>query len=120
MGKTKPSVLERMKEICLALPGTKLTMTWGKPHFRVGEKIFAGCGEDGDPPSIGFKMPMDEAKRRVETDPRFTKAPYVGHKGWVEMDVARVKDWDEVATLVRGSYVLIAPKRLAAKLTTTD
>lgn len=36
-GKDK-SVFERMKEICLALPNTKLTLTWAKPHFRVGEK----------------------------------------------------------------------------------
>ena len=34
-------VLVKMKEICLSLPETKLTMTWDKPHFRVGDKIFA-------------------------------------------------------------------------------
>ena len=42
------TVLNRMREICLALPDTKETMTWGKPHFRVIEKIFAGC--DGRKP----------------------------------------------------------------------
>ena len=28
--------LERLREICLALPDTKETLTWGSPYFRVG------------------------------------------------------------------------------------
>jgi predicted DNA-binding protein (MmcQ/YjbR family) len=40
------SVLDNMREICLALPDTKETLIWGQPHFRVGEKIFAGCGDE--------------------------------------------------------------------------
>lgn len=71
----KPSaVLAKVKDICLSLPDTKLTMTWGKPHFRVGEKIFAGCGEEGGKPSIGFKLEMAHAQRILD-DPRFKRAP---------------------------------------------
>ena len=36
--------LARVREICLALPDTKETLTWGSPYFRVGDKIFAGYG----------------------------------------------------------------------------
>ncbi len=32
-----------MRKICLSLPDTKETLTWGEPHFRVGDKIFAGA-----------------------------------------------------------------------------
>ncbi|MFN0006698.1 MAG: hypothetical protein ACKVXR_02230 [Planctomycetota bacterium] len=39
--------LARFRAICLSLPDTKETLTWGKPHFRVGEKIFAGFGDEG-------------------------------------------------------------------------
>ena len=38
--------LAKIRKICLSFPDTKETMTWGKPHFRVGEKIFAGYGEE--------------------------------------------------------------------------
>lgn len=108
-------ILKRISDICLALPDTKLTMTWGEPHFRVGEKIFCGYGGK-DETTIGFKLDMEHADILVRNDPRFARAPYVGHKGWVSMDAKSVKDWDEVRTLVLESYRLIAPKKTLAKL----
>jgi predicted DNA-binding protein (MmcQ/YjbR family) len=109
------SVLDKMRTICLALPDTKETLTWGQPHFRVGEKIFAGCGEEKGRVVIGFKLDMDHADAIIQ-DPRFWRAPYVGHKGWVSMDAGGVDDWDEVRPLVLESYGLIAPRRTVAKL----
>ena len=47
--------------------------------------------------------------------PGFSRAPYVGHKGWVSADVERVKDWDELGALIHESYRLIAPKKTLAK-----
>jgi predicted DNA-binding protein (MmcQ/YjbR family) len=104
-----------MREICLALPDTKETMTWGKPHFRVGEKIFCGCGEESGKATIGFKLAMEHAARVIK-DPRFWRAPYVGHKGWVSMDASSVKNWGDVKAMIIESYCLIAPKRSVAKM----
>jgi predicted DNA-binding protein (MmcQ/YjbR family) len=116
MANLKPgTVLAKMRGICLALPETKETLTWGEPHFRVGEKIFAGCGNEKGRLSIGFKLEMDHADLVVQ-DPRFRRAPYVGHKGWVSMDASGIRDWGEVRGLVLESYRLIAPKRTFAKL----
>jgi predicted DNA-binding protein (MmcQ/YjbR family) len=110
-----PSVLSRMREICLSLPDTKETLTWGQPHFRVGDKIFAGCGDEKGRAVIGFKLEMDHADAILQ-DPRFWRAPYVGHKGWVSMDASTVEDWEEVRPLVLESYRLIAPKRTVARM----
>jgi len=109
------SVLTKMRGICLSLPDTKETLTWGEPHFRVGDKIFAGCGDEKGKLVIGFKLELDHADAMVQ-DPRFWRAAYVGHKGWVSMDGSRVKDWDEVRALILESYRLIAPKKTLAKL----
>jgi len=109
------SVLDHMRAICLALPETRETLTWGQPHFRVGERIFAGCGEEKGRVVIGFKLDMDHADAVIQ-DPRFWRAPYVGHKGWVSMDANAVADWNEVRPLVLESYRLIAPRRTVAKL----
>jgi predicted DNA-binding protein (MmcQ/YjbR family) len=114
MARSNP-VLARVRAICLSLPDTKETPTWGQPHFRVGEKIFAGCGEEKGRLSIGFKLEMKHA-REIVKDPRFSPAPYVGHKGWVSMDGRSVSDWDEVRDLILESYELIAPKKSLAKL----
>jgi predicted DNA-binding protein (MmcQ/YjbR family) len=112
-------VLAKFRAICLSFPDTKETPTWGKPHFRVGEKIFAGFGDEDEKCSIGFKLEMDHA-RAILRDKRFTRAPYVGHKGWVSMDVSGATDWDQVRELVEESYELIAPKRSLAKLDRGD
>ena len=105
-------VLTRVREICLALPDTKETPTWGKPHFRVGEKIFAGC-EEG---VVGMKLDKGHATALIAADPRCTRAPYVGHAGWISMDLSGPVNWDEVCELILESYRLIAPKRSLAKL----
>ncbi len=113
---TKPDpVLDRIKEIVFALPQTKLTMTWGQPHFRVGDKIFCGYGEDGGKGVLSFKLPTAEAAAQVKK-PGFRKAPYVGHKGWVSMDAAIIRDWSEVQAFIIQSYRLIAPKKLVTSL----
>jgi predicted DNA-binding protein (MmcQ/YjbR family) len=109
------SVLSRLRRICLALPDTEETLTWGQPHFRVAHKIFCGCGDEKGRTVIGFKLDRDHAHAIVE-DPRFWPAPYVGHKGWVSMAAAGIRDWDEVKALVLESYGLIAPRKTLAKL----
>jgi predicted DNA-binding protein (MmcQ/YjbR family) len=111
-----PTVLARLRSICLALPDTRETLTWGEPHFRVGDKIFAGCGDERGRTVIGFKLEKAHAEARVRDDPRFSVAPYVGRHGWVSMDAQGVKDWGEVAALIHESYGLIAPKASRAKL----
>jgi len=110
-----PLALTRMRSICLSLPDTKETPTWGAPHFRVGEKIFAGYGDEKGKASIGFKLEMAHAKA-ILRDKRFQPAPYVGHKGWVSMDVSGPTDWDQVREWIEESYELIAPKKSLAKL----
>lgn len=112
--------LQKMREICLSLPDTKETLTWGTPHFRVGEKIFAGYSDENGSPSIGFKLEKPHAEARISSDPRFTRAKYVGQHGWVTMDIAGIEDWGEVEELIMESFHLIAPKRTLAKLTVSS
>jgi len=114
MAKTD-ATLAKIRKICLSLPDTKETMTWGKPHFRVGEKIFAGYGQENGMRVVGFKLEMAHASLAVQV-PGFSRAPYVGHKGWVSLETDSVKDWDEVREMILESYRLIAPKKSLAKL----
>ena len=109
------NVLKRIRKICLSLPDTKETITWGEPHFRVGDKIFVGYGNERGTSAITFKLAMDHAAA-VIANPNFRPAAYVGHKGWVSMDAASISDWDRVRGFILESYRLIAPKRTLAKL----
>ena len=107
--------LERLREICLALPDTRETLTWGSPNFRVGDKIFASYGDDDGRPAVAFKLEKPHAEAIV-ADPRFTPSKYVGRYGWVTMDLTDVQDWGHVEDLILESFHLIALKRTLAKL----
>ena len=115
----RAEALTKIRNICLSLPDTKETMTWGKPHFRVGEKIFAGYGEENGKHVVGFKLEMAHASIAVQV-PGFSRAPYVGHKGWVSLEADSIKDWNEVREMILESYRLIAPKKSLAKLDSED
>lgn len=107
--------IHHLRAICLALPETTEKEAWGDPTFRIRDKIFAmeNCGDDRS--SLWCKAPPDSQMVLIGADPsRFFVPPYLGHKGWIGVRLDNDPDWDEVAALVRRSYRLIAPKRLAA------
>jgi hypothetical protein len=106
--------LARLREICLALPEGAEQETWEIPTFRVRAKIFAMYTFDDERPAIWCKAPPGSQVILVGADPdRFFVPPYVGHKGWVGMHLDARPDWREVAELVKRSYRMTAPKRLA-------
>ncbi len=108
---------DRLRAICLALPEAVERETWGDPTFRVRDKIFAMEKRGDGRVSIWCKAPPGSQQVLTGADPeRFFVPPYVGAKGWVGMRLDRKPDWDEVAIVVRRSYRLIAPKKLAVLL----
>jgi predicted DNA-binding protein (MmcQ/YjbR family) len=107
-------ILAKVRAICLALPDTRETITWGEPHFRVGDKIFAGYGAHKGKVTIGFKLTKPHADAVIH-DPRFTRAPYVGRHGWVSLDAASAIDWKSLRAMIQESYSLIAPGAKPAK-----
>jgi predicted DNA-binding protein (MmcQ/YjbR family) len=106
---------DRLRAICLALPEAVEKEAWGDPTFRVREKIFAMEKRGDGRVSVWCKAPPGSQMVLVGADPtRFFVPPYVGHKGWIGMRLDDGPDWSEVAQVVRRSYRMIAPKRLAA------
>lgn len=111
------SPVDRLRAICLALPEATEKEAWGDPTFRVRDKIFAMLKQGDGRPSLWCKAPPGSQMVLTGADPeRFYVPPYVGHKGWIGMRLDRRPDWNEVTELVRRSYRLTAPKRLASRL----
>ena len=73
---------------------------------------------DGMSPSVlSQRLSELEEGLLVAQDPaRFYRPKYVGHKGWIGVRMEGDVPWEHVAELVRESYRLTAPKRLAAQL----
>ena len=107
--------IDQLRAICLALPEAEERETWGDATFRVRDKIFAMVKQGDGRVSFWCKAPPGSQAILVEADAaRFFVPPYVGHKGWVGMRLDSHPDWSEVAAVVKRSYRLVAPKRLAA------
>ena len=103
-------ILLKLREICLALPKSHETVTFGNPTFQVGTKTFAVLEMYKGELSISVKVgkPMQTVFLQ---DPRFYRTPYVGQHGWVSLRVNGKLDWNEVAELVRGSHELVGAKK---------
>ena len=109
--KTLAKNLDRMRSIAMALPEATEEVTWGTDiNFRVRKKIFAFPGQGG---SLMIKADRAELPALL-ADSRFSPAPYLARGGWVVLDLSTTApDWTEVDELIRTSYCLIAPKKLA-------
>ncbi|MGE3269982.1 MAG: MmcQ/YjbR family DNA-binding protein [Chloroflexota bacterium] len=111
------TVVDRLREICLALPEATERETWGHATFRVREKIFAMTGDDRERQRMTCKARPGLQGALIEGAPdRFYYPAYVGSKGWIGVYLDEGTDWDELADLVEESYRMTAPKRLSAQL----
>jgi hypothetical protein len=115
----QPVGLERLREICLALPEVNERLSHGEPTWFVRDKkVFVNFDNNHhDAGHIGFwcAAPPGAQEAMVSSAPdRFFRPPYVGHRGWlgVRLDVPNV-DWPEIESIVRDAYRMVAPKSLA-------
>ena len=75
----------------------------------------------GGRPALWCKAAPGNQALMVRAEPdRYFVPPYVGPSGWVGVWLDRSPDWAEVNGLLRDSYRLVAPKKLAALLASED
>ena len=107
--------LERVRRICAALPETFEKLSHGEPTFFVRKKVFAMFSNnhhhDGHvavliPAAIGIQAMLIEASPET-----FYRPAYVGVKGWVGIELAKVND-EELTLHLQEAWRLIAPQKL--------
>ena len=120
---TTPSrTLERLREVCLALPSVTERPSHGAPTWFVQDKkTFVQFWVDGhhqdDFPHLWCAAPPGVQEELVAAEPdRFFRPPYVGGRGWIGVRMDGVVDWDEVAAICEDAYRVVAPKKLVALL----
>jgi hypothetical protein len=102
---------EDFRRIALSLPEAEERETWGHPTFRVRDKMFAALGADGEGATV--KATKEAQAALLASDPEVFSVPaYVGHHGWIGLDLARV-DPEELRELLIEAWLMTAPKRLA-------
>jgi len=110
-------ILEKLSEICVALPEVERRDVNDHADYRVRGKVFAYFlnNHHGDNiVSVCCKSALGENVDRASREPeRFYLPPYIGPRGWFGLRLdGEAIDWSEVRNLVELSYRLVAPKRL--------
>jgi hypothetical protein len=112
--------LQKVRELCLALPEVSERLSHGEPTWFVqGKKTFVMYSTHHHSGHLGFwcAAPPGAQAALIASDPgRFFRPPYVGHRGWLGVCLEGKIDWDEIADLIEDAYRVIAPKSLAAQL----
>ena len=109
------AVLDRLRALCLSLPETSESDSWGHPNFRAGKKIFAAYEIYHERPCVAVKLPVPDGTALLD-DPRFFRTPYVGKHGWISVWVDDPPGWPLLRELVLTSYRQVALKRMLAAL----
>jgi predicted DNA-binding protein (MmcQ/YjbR family) len=113
-------ILDRVRRVCLALPGAYEKIAWSAPTFRVGERQFAMFVDDHH--GVGFagvwlKAPDGAQEELVASDPkRFYVPPYVGKGGWVGVRLDGRTNWKLLAGLLVEAYQGAAATQTAARI----
>ncbi|MGO3328184.1 MmcQ/YjbR family DNA-binding protein [Gordonia sp. (in: high G+C Gram-positive bacteria)] len=114
-------ILAQVRSRALALPEATEKIAHGRPTFRCG-KMFAmyGGSRKGQTrlhlDSALLFIPDPSEREALVQDGRFFVPAYVGAYGWLGIDLADDRDWDEVTELLDASFRQIAPKRAIAVL----
>jgi predicted DNA-binding protein (MmcQ/YjbR family) len=107
-----------VRELCLSFADVTEDMPWGDDLcFKVRGKIFTGAVlSDGRFPRITLKCSPETIHELLEIE-GIVRAPYVGRYNWIQLSNSNVLPADELESLIRQSYDLVAaraPKKKAS------
>ncbi len=112
---------ERLRRICLALPGAIEKPSHGEPTWFAGKgRVFATLDDHhhgAEHLSVWLPQPLGVQETLIDADPeRFFRPPYVGGSGWIGVVLDRRPDWDLIEVLVRDAFEHVASPKLKAQL----
>ncbi len=107
--------IERVRRLCLALPGTMEKLSHGEPTFFVKKRVFAMMSNnhhnDGH---IAVWIPAQpgEQEALIAMAPKiYYRPPYVGVKGWVGIELSRIGDEELGGHLTEAWKMINTPRR---------
>ncbi|MFI6847680.1 MmcQ/YjbR family DNA-binding protein [Kitasatospora sp. NPDC050467] len=107
--------VERLRALCLSLPEVAERVSHGEPTWFAGAgrraRVFVMLADHHHDDRLAFWCPAPAGAQEflIAEDPdRFFRPPYVGHRGWigVDLDVPPV-DWARIEDLVADAHALV-------------
>ena len=111
--------LERLRQICLALPGATEQLQWGADLvFKVGGKMFCAACTEKAPVVMSLKCDDETFAALVERE-GCIPAPYLARAKWVAIERWDALEDREFTPLIEQAYTLVRqrlPKKAQAAL----
>jgi len=112
--------VERVRDLTEDLPEvTEAVDKFGHTSFRVRDKPIVMMGEGNQGPSMAIKTTLDKQQSLIEHGD-FVRTKYIGQHGWVSLERLPSNEWDKIKHLIVEAYVLVTPKSLGRKISTTQ
>jgi hypothetical protein len=109
------ALIDRVRQIAMALPGTSEKLSHGEPAFFVRGRMFLTI--DNNHHGSGHlaawcNAPPGAQESLVAGDPRhFFRPPYLGVKGWLGVRLDSRLPWKTIAELVRQAHAITGTKK---------
>jgi hypothetical protein len=120
----RPSPLERVRRICLALPEVQERESHGSPTFFARDKrSFVTYQDDhhGDGRlALWCASSSDVQQMLASSRPeQFFVPPYVAHLGWIGVRLDRDLSWDEIERVIQDAHRVVMAKMPRARVRKT-
>ncbi|MEX1103427.1 MAG: MmcQ/YjbR family DNA-binding protein [Dehalococcoidia bacterium] len=106
--------VDRVRKLCLSLPGSSEKEAWGDPSFRANGRMYA-IMKFGRGMRLWCAAPAGAQQVLVESDPaRFFKpSNHPLHSGWIgiTLDLTPI-DWDAVGFLLAQAHEVVVARGL--------
>ena len=111
LGERPREVLGQLAVRCRAFPETSQGAQFGSPVWKAGKKTFVCVHHDAGRLQIQFWVGLEQ-QSLLTSDKRFSIPKYIGHNGWINLDVEKRINWSEVDSMLKISYRHFALKRM--------
>jgi predicted DNA-binding protein (MmcQ/YjbR family) len=109
------NTLRTLREICLAWPECVESKQFGNPAWCAGKRTFAQLLVNEQKLTLAFWV-GGEAQSALLDDPRFHIPAFLGHRGWIALDLPVDFEALEIRQHLLHSYRHFALKRMLAEL----
>ena len=115
LAKQPQEVLAQLAHRCGQFPETSEGEQFGSPVWRAGKKTFVCAHHRSGHLQLQFWVGVEQ-QSMLTADPRYSIPPYVGHNGWIDLNIEKQINWNEVDSLLEVSYRHFALKRMLKTL----
>jgi len=108
-------VLAHIDKKCRRLPETNEGVQFGSPVWKAGKKTFVCVHHCDGRLQLQFWVGV-EHQSMLTSGSHYSIPMYIGHNGWINLDVEDETNWREIDALLMNSYRHFALKRMLQAL----